>query len=520
MKKFPITCLLLVLVESSRLDMEKVCKFSNKIFSCKICCCENPYSIRCDSIMLETESNSPIVLHLDSSHFDGIQSITNLLIDLTFSNVNLQIDQKLFTKMSDLTALTLVKLTGMISVPDLSNQIKLEELTISESGLQKIDPEFCFTNRNLRKIDFSENVLKTEQLANLFNNCDQLNNLDLAYNNLNSLQGMFTYVSSLVLLNLDHNYIEKIGSNDLDFLIDLEELSISNNRLNQIGEKAFFSLNKIKKLDLSRNYLESFSDVDMISLEMIDLSRNKLKKIDADFFLHKTKLKKAVLAVNHLESENLTGIFRSACEELNHLDLSENNLKLLKNIFNESLKLMILKLDNNKIENITENDFKNLPFLVHVSLSGNKLSYIHKKAFDYMSNLKYLDLSRNSLKHLPEKSIAYASIESFYIGENKKLLEFPDDKQFNSLKVLKVTYPYHCCQFIKNFAVSTYIETKESSDYVFETNVNVTEFHEYNDTDEPIHAQPYYPDMISNTHIRNVSCSPEPDPFQPCIILF
>ena len=252
-----ICFILLLLVNSNSIDPDKACKFANRVAICKICCCESPYSVRCDQMRLETEHGSPVVFHMNSSHFNGIQTLNYLIIDLTFSDyyIDLRIDPKLFTKMTNLKTVTLVKLTGLIKAPNFENQYVLEELTIRESDLKQIDPDFCYNNRNLKKIDLSVNNLETERLVNVFNNCEQLYNLDLSYNNLNSLQSMFTYVSSLVLLNLDHNDIEQIGNNDLDFLIDLEELSIANNRLRKIGEKAFF-LKNLKKLDLKRNNLE------------------------------------------------------------------------------------------------------------------------------------------------------------------------------------------------------------------------------------------------------------------------
>ena len=102
MRKVLMICLILVLAESGGLDTEKACRSKKEIFICTICCCESPYSIRCDNMMLETLSSNPVVLHLNSTHFNGIESVTSLVIDLSISNVELRIDPRLFIKMTDL----------------------------------------------------------------------------------------------------------------------------------------------------------------------------------------------------------------------------------------------------------------------------------------------------------------------------------------------------------------------------------------------------------------------------------
>ena len=501
------------------------CELSNKLTICKICCCESFYSIKCPNPMYNGNKYSEI-LNLNSGYFSQVQHLSSIFIDLYASGVNFHIDYKTFSKMTELKKLTLIHVTELTQVPHLENQLLLEELTIQNSGLKLVDQDFCLKNNNLKRIDFSENELETNRLETIFNNCEQLNNLDLSYNYLSSLSNMFTYVSSIVLLNLNHNRIELINENDFDFLIDIQDLSMSNNRIIHISDKAFFSLNKIKFLDLSFNQLTEFNDTDMTSLEFINLNNNNLKKLDQEFCTYKTHLKKATFSTNKIE--NLNGIF-DECIRLEYLDLSANNLYSLKNMFNSSLNLLKLILDKNKLTEIGENDFSSLKSLVLLSISNNNIYQIHENAFNSLVNLKRLDLSKNNLISLPERSVAYMSLEYFDISDNKNLIYFPDNNQFHSLQNLNVHYPYHCCQFIKrneeSFNTNEQITKPNLSEYDIDDLVDNSSLAlSQNETIEsPIvdivadsdDSPSSLIDSI-NMNKNKVICLPKPDPFQPC----
>ncbi|KAI9543184.1 hypothetical protein NQZ68_014115 [Dissostichus eleginoides] len=83
----------------------------------------------------------------------------------------------------------------------------------------------------------------------------------------------------------------------------------------------------------------------------------------------------------------------------------------------------LLDLQNNKITEIKENDFKNLKGLHALILVNNKISTIHPKAFSPLSKLQRLYLSKNILKDMPAnmpKSLQELRIHENEISKIKK----------------------------------------------------------------------------------------------------
>ncbi|MCI4388742.1 hypothetical protein PGIGA_G00089520 [Pangasianodon gigas] len=77
----------------------------------------------------------------------------------------------------------------------------------------------------------------------------------------------------------------------------------------------------------------------------------------------------------------------------------------------------LLDLQNNKITEIRENDFKGLKGLHALILVNNKITIIHAKAFAPLVNLQRLYLSKNMLKDIP--SNMPKSVQELRIHENQ-----------------------------------------------------------------------------------------------------
>ncbi|KAI4874803.1 hypothetical protein NFI96_021879 [Prochilodus magdalenae] len=83
----------------------------------------------------------------------------------------------------------------------------------------------------------------------------------------------------------------------------------------------------------------------------------------------------------------------------------------------------LLDLQNNKISEIRENDFKGLKGLHALILVNNKITIIHAKAFAPLVNLERLYLSKNLLKEVPSnipKSLQELRIHENQISKIKK----------------------------------------------------------------------------------------------------
>ena len=125
--------------------------------------------------------------------------------------------------------INLAKSLNLKTIPDLTDSIQLEELTLENCQLKHLTSSFCVNKKALKKLDLTRNELNS--LAFIFDRCDHLNLLDLSYNRLVSIRHMFNRDSQLLYLVVDQNQIESVGVNDLKYLDKLLELSIAFNKL-------------------------------------------------------------------------------------------------------------------------------------------------------------------------------------------------------------------------------------------------------------------------------------------------
>jgi len=106
--------------------------------------------------------------------------------------------------------------------------------------------------------------------------------------------------------------------------------------------------------------------------------------------------------------------FRCQCH-LGVVQCSDLGLKSVPEDLPADAKL--LDLQNNKISEIKENDFKNLRGLHALILVNNEISKIHPKAFAPLGKLQRLYLSKNHLKDIP--SNMPRSLQELRIHENQ-----------------------------------------------------------------------------------------------------
>lgn len=198
-------------------------------------------------------------------------------------------------------------------------------------------------------------------------------------------------------------------------------------------------LSKVPNLELAEDIKE------------ITIQDSDLRQVSTEFCLRKKQLQKIDWSYNQLS--DLKYVF-DQCSSLKLLDLSNNRVESLTDMFNEPSMIMMLNLEDNQIERLEQNDLAQLTGLTELSLAKNKIDYIHPQAFDKLNQLVKLNLAKNRLFNLPETSLVYSTVKYFDVSENKELIYFPDDKQFKSLKELRVYYSYHCCPFL-NKRIST-----------------------------------------------------------------
>lgn len=154
-------------------------------------------------------------------------------------------------------------------------------------------------------------------------------------------------------------------------------------------------------VDLSQNEIESLRDMsNMQTVESFRISMNKIEVLTDDTFATMPLLMSLDLSMNKINK-----VRRNAFEGLTmlqSLSMNGNKLTSIKNIFAKTPKLQSLRLGNNEIESIEEDDFKENEMMRQLDLSNNKISSIHPDAFMNLKVLRYLILSNNPLGTLPE----------------------------------------------------------------------------------------------------------------------
>lgn len=167
-------------------------------------------------------------------------------------------------------------------------------------------------------------------------------------------------------IDFSHNKISKISSDTFKNLHYLAYLDLSNNEISSLDESLFEERINVRKLDLNSNIIKGLPRKifrGMISLEELDLSHNLLKNL-AD-----------------------------SCDFLKYLPNS----------------LETLKLNNNQISSI---DVYHLPDRIReINLEDNRLENVSCKDYKQLTYLKYLRLSRNPIRNPSQfRCLRYVSV--------------------------------------------------------------------------------------------------------------
>ncbi|CAF0924262.1 unnamed protein product [Adineta ricciae] len=78
-----------------------------------------------------------------------------------------------------------------------------------------------------------------------------------------------------------------------------------------------------------------------------------------------------------------------------HLNLNHNQIKSLEKNLTHLTKLQYLLLSNNRLEQLSNEEFSTLNKMEHLDLSSNQLQTIHSRTFSTLFNLRYLLLHNN-----------------------------------------------------------------------------------------------------------------------------
>lgn len=165
------------------------------------------------------------------------------------------------------------------------------------------------------------------------------------------------------------------------------------------------------------NRLETLEEIDLIG---IGSNSTTILKIDLDIFKGLKVLK--ILRLDNNKITEITGRLFSDLSNLKELSLSNNSLKKIDSKTFKGLKnLETLKLDKNEIKEIDGNSFSDLSNLKELDLESNKLERIYANTFIGLSELKRLHLNNNVITEIDV--ILKNLISFFFLSSGIKLEE-------------------------------------------------------------------------------------------------
>ncbi len=279
-------------------------------------------------------------------------------------------------------------LTGLqeldLSFNDLSHALASQEVGSEMAHLQL---PASITNLSLR-----DNALNDVPAGWLLDQLPQLSGLDIRFNNVAALDGLWR-CKELAELLACHNDLTAVPAGVFRGCSEaLKSVDLSNNQIRSIDAAAVEEIPRIEALVLSHNRLSAFNFTAALhNLTSLDLSHNGLTELAGEFGLL-TRLRTLRARSNKIASLQFSF---GALEELRLLDLSHNNLSTLPDD---------LALARN---------------LRTVMVACNELSDLSVVAWEVLDTLSVLVCSGNQLESLPDLLSSHPSLEVLYAGYNR-----------------------------------------------------------------------------------------------------
>ncbi|KAI7799807.1 TLR5 [Triplophysa rosa] len=312
---------------------------------------------------------------------------------------------------------------------------KIQTLVLSSSSMGssfgfrnlKNPDRFTFKGLNassVKMLDLSRSYIFALQFS-VFSSLSDLEEITLAQNQINKIDNdAFLGTTSLLKLNLSINYLGAIDSRTFQNLDKLQVLDLSYNHIRVLGYRSFQGLANLLQLNLTANSLESVHEFAILpNLEKLYLGENRitslymlphmaknLTTLDLEFnkLTDLSDVYTIVQGFPNIEKIFLQGNAFFRCQDARHQTTVVSG------------KLQLLHLGLSSIEIIWSGGncldvFEHLHQLQQLSLSANFLQSLPKNIFKDLTSLTFLDLSFNSLKYLPSgvlpKSLQILNLE-------------------------------------------------------------------------------------------------------------
>ncbi|XP_078277088.1 leucine-rich repeat neuronal protein 2 [Rhinoraja longicauda] len=226
-----------------------------------------------------------------------------------------------------------------------------------------------------------------------------LTELDLSQNSFSQIQDFsLTNMSNLLVLHLEENQLAELPERCFSALTNLQELYLNHNQLSDISDGAFLGLDRLLRLHLNSNKLRAIEHrwfEALPSLEIFVVGENAVEKIRSVNFKPLVNLRSLVLSgmgLREVSDDALEGL-----ENLESISFYDNRLpKVPKLALQRVPGLKFLDLNKNSIERIQQSDFADMLHLKELGISHmGQLVSIDQFALDNLPELTKLEVTNN-----------------------------------------------------------------------------------------------------------------------------
>ncbi|XP_014256430.1 leucine-rich repeats and immunoglobulin-like domains protein 1 isoform X2 [Cimex lectularius] len=228
-------------------------------------------------------------------------------------------------------------------------------------------------------------------------------------------------LKALTRLDLSYNEIETLSDMSLKGLHSLKFLDLTGNRVTKISPLGFSNLNKLEVLRLKLNNIDiiKMKNINgLVNLKEIDLSNNQLAGPLSDgIFPLFPKLQNLNLGYNQLSSVTKRAL--AGHSHLETLILKHNLIDVLEDHAFESIPtLKTLDLAHNRIVTVAEASLAHLPNLKSLDVSNNFLRAITPDLVRSLTGLEELKLDDNDISMITNGVLAPLNLKEISLADN------------------------------------------------------------------------------------------------------
>ena len=410
--------------------------------------------------MLDLSENK--IQNIQPELFDNLQNLRTLNLEKNSMKI---LPPEILTNLKKLELLNLSSnflSSNWINFATFKNLFNLRLLDLSYNKITSLENSIFADLNALEVLDLKNNLIENIGV-DTFANLSSLTSLVLSHNFIKNVNFSLNSLTSLTVLSLDFNEIYSVEKHLVASSMKLVDLHLNNNKFFRVPS-FIENFQFLKFLDLGENFIKNLSDLESFpnlkylyglrltenqietldknhlmhlkNLQIVNLSKNRIRHIDRDTFIQNDFLQAIRLDGNSIKNidytfENLTQLvflnisensleifdYENFPKNLQFLDISKNQINVIKNPNEISQNLKTLNLNYNHLTEISA--FVLPRNLEDLYLQRNLIEKISPYTFLKKPYLKTVDLKFNKIAHLSENSLRISSTKS-----DEKLPEF------------------------------------------------------------------------------------------------